>query len=145
MARSRQRPLLNTAGPSAASASVDASTKAAFETWKARNIKDLEAHCARQQALLSQTQLALEYVTAENEQLRLALSPAIDPEPIRISVQTDQTGRSAELQLWPADNTDAVVRAFCRQHGLQGERAQRVRMSAERAVGTLRATGAAAA
>ena len=95
--------------------------------------------------LLTQVQQALEYVTAENEQLRLALAPTIEPEPIRLSVQMDVAGRSVELQLRPADNTDAVVRAFCRQHGLTGERAQRVRISAERAVGTLRVSSAAAA
>jgi hypothetical protein len=51
-------------------------------------IRDLESHCARLQALCNQVQASLEYVTAENEQLRLALAPAeIEPEPIRISVQ----------------------------------------------------------
>ena len=59
-------------------------------------IRDLESHCTRLQALCNQVQASLEYVTTENEQLRLALAPAdIEPEPIRISVQvTDARARA---------------------------------------------------
>ena len=71
MPRRRARPLLDAAAPGQVSVPVDAS--GAKEDQRSRGIADLESHCARLSALNSQVQLALEYVSAENEQLRLAL------------------------------------------------------------------------
>ena len=90
-----------------------------------QNIADLEAHCNRQQALIGQLQLNLEYCQTENEQLRLAITPLeVDArEPIRISVQIDASGRAVELQIKPSEHDlTAVVRTFCRNHGLKGSR-----------------------
>lgn len=136
MARGKDAKLLNAAG-----ATVSVAPKV-LETQKQAGISDLESHCARLQALLSQVQLAFEYVSTENEQLRLALAPEIEPEPIRISVQLDHSGTTVELQLFPDDDPTRVTRNFCRAHSLQGERAHRVLVSVERSVNALRATSA---
>ena len=86
-----------------------------------------------------------QYVNTENEQLRLALAPEVEPEPIRITVQLDERGRAEELELPESGDHEAAVRSFCVQHHLRGDRARTVLLSAERAIRTLRATRGAVA
>ena len=64
-----------------------------------QSLADLERHVLHLQSLLTQTQLAYEYVNTENEQLRLALAPDIEPEPVRITVQLDDRGAAVELEV----------------------------------------------
>jgi hypothetical protein len=108
-------------------------------------VDELEKYVARLQSLLSQLHLSYEYLTAENEELRLALSPDIVPDPIRITILIDEaTARMSEMELQATDDPVAIAKAFCARHGLKGERAREVRVSAERAVSTRKATRATA-
>jgi hypothetical protein len=108
-------------------------------------VDELEKYVARLQSLLSQLHLSYEYVTAENEELRLALSPDIVPDPIRITILIDEaTARMSEMELQATDDPVAIAKAFCARHGIKGERAREVRVSAERAVSTRKATRATA-
>jgi len=108
-------------------------------------VDELEKYVARLQSLLSQLHLSYEYLTAENEELRLALSPGIVPDPIRITILIDEaTARMSEMELQATDDPVAIAKAFCARHGIKGERAREVRVSAERAVSTRKATRATA-
>ena len=90
MARGKKEPapprsLFNSSG--GAVIKVDANARATPRV--AHGLNDLEGHCARLQALLSQVEQQLTYVTAENEQLKLALAPEVEPEPVCLSIQLD--------------------------------------------------------
>lgn len=87
-----------------------------------------------------------QYVTTENEQLRLTLTPEIEPEPLRITVQLDATlGQAVELELHAGEDAATAVRAFCRHHRLKGDTARDVQLTVDRAVNMLRVTRGAAA
>ena len=108
-------------------------------------VDELEKYVARLQSLLSQLHLAYEYVMTENEELRLALAPDILPDPIRITIHIDEArSHMAEMELQATDDPVAIAKAFCARYGLKGDRAREVRVSAERAVSTRKATRATA-